>query len=58
MRNEIVISNEVVLTTTSRRVSMQGCLASISTGTWFDAATKCEHAAINPTPHSGPGGSS
>ncbi|HOT79085.1 MAG TPA: hypothetical protein PKY13_03815 [Microthrixaceae bacterium] len=58
MRNEILISNEVVLTATSLRASMQRCLASISTGKWFDAATKYEHAAINPTPHSGPGGSS
>ena len=40
MRNEILISNEVVLTATSLRASMQRCLASISTGKWFDAATK------------------
>ena len=59
MRNEILISNEVELTAASSRVSMQRCLASISTtGKWFDAATKYEHAAINPTPLGGPGGTS
>jgi hypothetical protein len=60
MRNEILISNtEVALTGTSMRAAMQRCLASISsTGTWFDAAKKYEHAAINPTPLGGPGGTS
>lgn len=59
MRNEILVSNEVVLTATSMRASMQRCLASISsTGKWFDAATKYEHAVINPTPLGGPGGTS
>jgi len=59
MRNEILISNEVVLTAASVRADKQRCLASISsTGTWFDAATKYVHAAMNPTTLGGPGGTS
>ena len=59
MRNEMLISNTEVATGTSMRASMQRCLASLSsTGKWFDAAAKYEHAAINHTPLGGPGGSS
>lgn len=59
MRNEILISTEVVLTATSSRASMQRCRTSISPATkWFDAATKYEHAGINPTTLGGPGGTS
>ena len=59
MRNEMLISTRVARTATSARASMQRCLGSISSnGKWFDAATKYEHAAINPTPLGGPGGTS
>ena len=59
MRTEMLISTEVVATATSMRASQRRCLASLSsTGKWFDAATKYEHAAINPTPLGGPGGTS
>lgn len=60
MRSEILISNtEATITSLVTRASKQRCLVSISTtGVWFDAATKYEHAAMNPTPPGGPGGTS
>lgn len=60
MRHEILISgSEVQAIATSPRASKQRCLTSLSmTAKWFDAATKYEHADVNPTSPGGPGGAS